>query len=61
MVKEFLSQEGIAFQERRVDEDHEAYDEFVKLDVGMGVPVTLIGDQAVLGFDRRRIETLIHS
>jgi glutaredoxin len=50
-VKEFLSQAGRAFTVRVVDEDDAAYDALLKLGY-RSVPVTVIGDQIVKGFDR---------
>jgi hypothetical protein len=49
-VKEFLSRAGRTFTVKIVDEDAAAYDELI----GMGyrtVPLTVIGDRAVKGFD----------
>jgi len=58
-VKEFLAERNVAFEERRVDEDPDAYAEFLKLRLGNSVPVTLIDGEAVVGFDRARLEQLI--
>lgn len=49
-VKEFLSQKGIAFTERSVDDDQAAYDELIALGF-RSVPVTVAGSIAVKGFD----------
>jgi len=49
-VKDFLTKRGVAFSVRDVDEDLDAYKELV----GRGwlsVPVTLVGDRAIRGFD----------
>lgn len=49
-MKEFLSREGVPFVARNVDEEDLAYDELI----GRGyraVPVTIIGDRALKGFD----------
>ncbi len=49
-MKEFLSLADVPFVVRDVDEDDGAYDELV----GRGwraVPVTIIGDRAIKGFD----------
>jgi len=59
MVKEFLTQNGVAYDERRVDEDPDAYEEFIRLNVGRSVPVTIVDGETVVGFDRPRIEALI--
>lgn len=59
MVKEFLSQNDVPFEERQVDVDPDAYGEFLRLKVGMGVPVTVIDGEAVVGFDRERLQSLL--
>jgi len=59
MVKEFLSQRGIGFQERDVSRNPSYAQELVKSTGQMGVPVTIINKQAVIGFDRARLEQLL--
>jgi glutaredoxin-like protein NrdH len=49
-VKEFLSRAEVPFVVRDVDEDDGAYDELVSLG-WRAVPVTMIGDRAIKGFD----------
>ena len=50
-MKEFLSREGQAFEVRNIEEDDAAYDELMKLGA-RSVPVTVIGDQVITGFDQ---------
>lgn len=59
MVKEFLSQRGIGFQERDVSLNPSYAQELVKSTGQMGVPVTIINKQVVIGFDRARLEQLL--
>jgi glutaredoxin len=49
-VKEFLSHRGVAFTVRLVDEDDDAYDALLALGY-RSVPVTVIGERTVKGFD----------
>jgi glutaredoxin len=49
-VKEFLSRNGKTFTVRVVDEDDRAYDDLLALGYRT-VPVTVIGDDVVVGFD----------
>ena len=56
MVKEFLSQRGINFEERDVSRDPSYAQELVSSTGQMGVPVTIINGQIVVGFDRGRLE-----
>jgi glutaredoxin len=50
MVKEFLSRAGQSFTVRLIDEDEKAYDDLLALGYRT-VPVTVIGDTAIKGFD----------
>ena len=59
MVKEFLSQRGIGFTERDVSRDHNAAQELVSSTGQMGVPVTIIDGQTIVGFDRAKLEQAI--
>ena len=49
-MKEFLSREGHAFVERNVDDDPAAYDELLARG-WRSVPVTVIGGEAIPGYD----------
>ena len=59
MVKEFLSQRGIGFEERDVSRNPSYAQELVRSTGQMGVPVTIINGQIVVGFDRGRLEQLL--
>jgi glutaredoxin 3 len=59
MVKEFLSQRGISFEERDVSRNSSYAQELVRSTGQMGVPVTIIDGQIVVGFDRSRLEQLM--
>lgn len=58
-MKEFLSREDVPFQERRVDADEDAYNEFMALNVGRGVPVITVDDEKIIGFDQARLTTVL--
>ena len=49
-MKEFLSRAGATFTVMNVDEDERAYDALIARGL-RSVPVTLIGDQVVRGYD----------
>src|SRR5690349_25147343 len=53
-TKEFLSQHNDAFQPRDVENDPAALAELKALGI-KNVPVTVVGDTAVTGFDRREL------
>ncbi len=58
-VKIFLSQKGVAFTEHDVSVDEAAAEEMVRKTGQMGVPVILIDDEVVVGFNRARLEQLL--
>ena len=49
-MKELLSREGVPFTAHNVDEDDRAYDQLIARG-WRTVPMTIIGDQAIKGFD----------
>ena len=57
-MKEFLSQAGLPFTARNVEEDDTAYDELIALGFRT-VPVTVIGDAVVKGFDAAALDAAI--
>ncbi len=57
-MKEFLSQRGVPFTEKDVDEDDAAMEELTKLNF-FTTPVTLIDGEVVVGFDRKKLEALL--
>ncbi|MBM2825208.1 MAG: Glutaredoxin [Dehalococcoidales bacterium] len=59
MVKEFLSQRNISFEERDVSQNQSYAQELMRSTGQMGVPVTIINGQTVVGFDRGRLEQII--
>lgn len=58
-MKEYLSRRGIPFREVDVGRDPVAAAEMVRLTGQRGVPVTVIDGQAVIGFDRARLDRLL--
>src|SRR3990172_1318170 len=61
MVKGFLSQRGIAYEERDVSRSQAYAQELVRSTQQMGVPVTVFDGQTIIGFDRGRLEQLVGS
>ena len=59
MVKEYLSQKGISFQEFDVSRDYAAAQEMVNRTGQQGVPVIIIDGQIVIGFNRPEIDRLL--
>ena len=55
-MKEFLSQKSVCFTEHDVSQDRAAAEEMVSRTGQMGVPVTVIDDETIIGFDSARLE-----
>ena len=57
-MKEFLSRAGVPFTAHSVDEDERAYDELIARGFRT-IPVTVIGDRTVRGFDADALASAI--
>src|SRR5689334_9281619 len=51
-VKQFLNNKGVPFVEKDVASDRMAAVEMVRRSGQQGVPVTVIGDEVIVGFDQ---------
>jgi hypothetical protein len=58
-VREFLSRNGVAFEERNVARDAAWRDELIARRGELVVPVLYRGDEAVVGFDEERYRQLL--
>lgn len=59
MLKEFLSQKGVSYQEFDVSRDSGSAQEMINRTGQSGVPVTIIDGQVIVGFDKPRLEQLL--
>jgi len=59
-VKEFLSRKGVKYTDYDVSADSKARQEMVAKTGSMAVPTLIIDGNTVIGFDRRKIESMIH-
>jgi glutaredoxin len=57
-VKEFLHQKGVAFVEKDVSADAQAFDELTAMGLS-ATPVTVIDGEPVVGFNRPKLEQLL--
>lgn len=59
--KQYLTKLGVAYVEKDVEEDKEAYEELMRKNGGayQGVPVTDIAGTMILGFDRHKIDSVL--
>lgn len=59
MTKDFLTENSIPFVEYNVAEDAQKRAEMIEKSEQMGVPVTIIDDTVIVGFDRDEIAKLL--
>lgn len=59
ILKDFLSQRGIAFEDHDVTKDAAAAQEAARITGQNAVPVTVIDGKVVVGFDQSRLEKLL--
>lgn len=60
-AKEYLSSKGVAFQNLDVSQNQAALEEMVKTTGQMGVPVIVVDGEAIVGFDKARLDSLLSS
>ncbi len=58
MAKDYLKEKNIDFEEKNIQEDKAARDELMKMG-HLGVPVIVIGEEEIVGFDQRKIDELL--
>ena len=59
-MKEFLHQKGIAYTEKDITKDELALDELMNMGFS-ATPVTVVDGEAVVGFNRAKLEQLLAS
>ena len=59
MAKEYFVDNDVAFEEHDVSVDEEKRNEMVEKSGQLGVPVIVIGNELVIGFDEAKIEELL--
>ena len=57
-MKEFLHERGVAYTEKDVSADEQALEELMQMDYS-ATPVTVIDGEAVVGFNRAKLEQLL--
>lgn len=57
-MKEYLSEKGVAYQEKNIQTDVSARKELMKKGI-MAVPVVQIGEEVIVGFDKEKIDELL--
>lgn len=59
MSKEFFQANGVQYTEHNVAADMAKRQEMVEKSGQMGVPVIFVGEDMVIGFDKRRLSELL--
>jgi glutaredoxin-like YruB-family protein len=59
ILKNYLKEKGIEYEEIDVSTDLGAQKEMIDKSGQMGVPVSIIGEEVIVGFDRERIAELL--
>lgn len=59
MAKDFLKENGIGYTEHNVASDLQMRQEMIQKSGQMGVPVMLIGDEVIVGFDQERLSSTL--
>ena len=58
-AKEFLTSHNVAFEDYNVAEDAEKRSEMVEKSGQMGVPVIVVGDDMLVGFNQSKLTELL--
>ena len=58
-AKEFFEEHGVEYEEKDVAKDEEARDRMIKKSGQLGVPVIEVGDEVVVGFDKKKLVALL--
>ncbi len=59
MSKEFFAEHGVEYVNYDVSKDLERRQEMFEITSQMGVPVIVIGDDVVIGFDKEKLSELL--
>ena len=59
MSKEFFKEHNVPYTEHNVAADMEKRQEMIDRSGQMGVPVIYIGDEMIIGFDKKRLESAL--
>ena len=59
MTKEFLKEKGIEYTDFNVAEDADKRAEMIEKSGQMGVPVILVGEEMMVGFDQAKLSSAL--
>lgn len=58
-MKKFLSEKGLEFKEKNINDDESAYKELIEKYNSRSTPTTIIDGEVVIGFDKDKLLSLI--
>ena len=58
-AKEYLREKGFKYHEKDVLADHEAREELIDVSGQQGVPVIVVNDEVVVGYNQTMLDTLL--
>ena len=59
MTKDFFKEQNIAYTEHNVAQDLERRQEMIQKSGQMGVPVVLVGEEVIVGFDKEKLASTL--
>jgi glutaredoxin-like YruB-family protein len=59
MAKDYMTEHNVAFTDYNVASDLEKRQEMIEKSGQMGVPVIVIGDELIVGFDKERLQSAL--
>ncbi len=59
-AKQYLAQRGVPYLERNVEADAAAAADAIRLSGRQGVPVIVVGEQVIAGFQRQALDAALH-
>ena len=59
MAKKFFGEKGVKYEEYNVASDMEKRKEMIERTGQMGVPVIMVGDDVIIGFNQAKLEELL--
>lgn len=59
LAKDWMQENSIAFTDIDVSENQEAAQQMVEKSGQMGVPVILVGEEVIVGFEQSKLEELL--
>lgn len=60
-IKQFFKKHDIAFTEIDVSQDEAALEEMKEVSGQLSVPVTVIGDAVIVGYDKKKLQKALES